>query len=125
VALTQALSPLQQLRQVRHGQWLDVLQRRLGAALAAPELPPAQAWAIYLFGSRARGDWDGYSDTDLLVVAQSPELAASLADLISEAGIAEDVLAIDQAHWQGLDQAASPYWAGIKRQAQRLAGQLP
>ena len=30
---------------------------------------------IYLFGSRARGDWDGLSDTDLLVVAANKHLA--------------------------------------------------
>ena len=26
---------------------------------------------IYLFGSRARGDWDGLSDTDLIVVSDT------------------------------------------------------
>ena len=35
---------------------------------------------VYLFGSRARGDWDGFSDTDLLAVAATQELAEKQAD---------------------------------------------
>jgi predicted nucleotidyltransferase len=35
-------------------------------ASKASVVRPDQVW---LFGSRARGDWDGLSDVDLLVVA--------------------------------------------------------
>ena len=42
----------QDLCQRRHPQWLTELKQQ-----------------IYLFGSRARGNWDGLSDTNLLVVA--------------------------------------------------------
>ena len=48
------MTSFQDLRQRRHAQWLTELKQQ-----------------IYLFGSRARGDWDGLSDTDLLVVADS------------------------------------------------------
>jgi predicted nucleotidyltransferase len=37
---------------------------------------------VWLFGSLARGDWDAYSDVDLLAVAPSKVLADHLADAL-------------------------------------------
>ena len=65
-----SVSPLQQLRDQRHRSWLTALHQQLGEALASEQADPS-LWAIYLFGSRARGDWDGFSDTDLLVVGST------------------------------------------------------
>ena len=54
------------LRTQRHGQWLKELRLALEDVMESSLERPDQ---IDLFGSRARGDWDGLSDTDLLVVA--------------------------------------------------------
>ena len=45
----------------------------------------------------ARGYWDGFSDTDLLVVAANQDAAERAADQLAAALVAEDVLAIHQA----------------------------
>ena len=54
------LSTLERLRQQRHERWLNDLQQQLAETLG--DLP----CRVWRFGSRARGDWDGVSDTDLL-----------------------------------------------------------
>ena len=47
-------------------QWLTELKQQTQSILKSQAKPPQQ---IYVFGSRARDNWDGLSDTDLLVVA--------------------------------------------------------
>ena len=47
------------------------------------------------YGSLARGDWDGFSDIDLLVVAANQDAAERVADQLIEALVGDDVLAID------------------------------
>jgi hypothetical protein len=110
-------SRLEALRQARHGTWLEELRRRIAAALA-----PAAGWQavpceVHLFGSRARGDWDGYSDTDLLVVAEAAEQAERVADRLREAGVGDDVLALGSSRWDSMAGSDSPYWRAIRAQA--------
>ncbi len=80
---------------------------------------------ILLFGSRARGDWDGYSDTDLLVVAPTRAEAERWADRLLEAGLAHDVVALDHPTWSGLDTSDSPHWRSVKSQAVPLLRHEP
>jgi AbrB family looped-hinge helix DNA binding protein len=47
------------------------------------------------YGSLARGDWDGFSDTDLLVVAANQDAAERAADQLMEDLVGDDVLAGD------------------------------
>lgn len=61
--------------------------------------PPQQ---IHLFVSRARGDWNGLSDTDLLVVADSKREAESWADQLLDGGLAQDVIGLDKEALQDL-----------------------
>jgi len=119
-----SVSPLQQLRDQRHRDWLTALQQQLGEALAS-ERADSALWAIHLFGSRARGDWDGFSDTDLLVVGCDQPLAEQLADRLRSAGLGDDVVAMDQSRWSQLTADSSPYWCGVARDARRLMGDLP
>ena len=119
-----SVSPLQQLRDRRHRGWLTALHQQLGEALASDQADPS-LWAIYLFGSRARGDWDGFSDTDLLVVGCDQPLAERLAERLRSAGIGDDVVAMDQSRWSQLAADPSPYWSGVARDALRLVGDLP
>ena len=76
--------------------------------------------SVWLFGSLARGDWDGFSDIDLLVVAANQDAAERAADQLIEALVGDDVLAIDQERWQAMDRSPSPHWRAIRAQAIRL-----
>ena len=112
------MTSFRQLRQQRHGAWLAELKRQLGEVLdAGPERRPEQ---IYLFGSRARGDWDGLSDTDLLVVGACKSDAELWVNLLLERGLAQDVIGIDQEAWIQLPDHPSAIWRGVARDAQPL-----
>ena len=76
--------------------------------------------SVWLFGSLARGDWDGFSDTDLLVVAGDQDAAERAADQLMEALVGDDVLAIDQERCQAMARSPSPHWRAIRAQAIRL-----
>jgi HEPN domain-containing protein len=99
------------LRGQRHGRWLEDLQQRLAETLG--DLP----CRVWLFGSRARGDWDGLSDTDLLVEADCAELAELAADKLRAALVGDDVLAMDHSGWQAMAASPSPHWRAVHAQA--------
>ncbi|TVS06889.1 MAG: nucleotidyltransferase domain-containing protein [Cyanobium sp. PLM2.Bin73] len=52
---------------------------RQGAQRVAAAHAESEVW---LFGSLARGDWDAYSDVDLLAIAPSQAAAEALADAL-------------------------------------------
>ena len=107
-----------QLRQQRHRAWLAELKQQLDELLAATnESRPDQ---IYLFGSRARGDWDGLSDTDLLVVASNQSDVEQWVNLLLDQGLAQDVIGLDREAWMQLPAHPSPIWRGVARDAQPL-----
>jgi len=62
------------------------------------------------YGSLAHGDWDGFSDNDLLVVAANQDAAERAADQLMEALVGDDVLAIDQDRGQAMARSPSPHW---------------
>lgn len=125
------ITSFQQLRQQRHTQWLAALKQRINALLEAD--PTDDEWPgslvrpdqIYLFGSRARGDWDGLSDTDLLVVARSTREAERWADRLLDQGVAQDVIGLDRDAWQQLPQHSSVIWRHVARDAQPLLETQP
>lgn len=108
------LSPLERLRRRRHERWLEALQQQLAETLVEV---PCRVW---LFGSRARGDWDGYSDTDLLVEADCAQLAERAANQLRSALVGDDVLALDHRQWQAMADSPSPHWRAIQAQARCL-----
>lgn len=105
------ITSIQQLRQQRHAQWLAGLKERINALLDAEPVdaqghrqacesgPMVRPDQIYLFGSRARGDWDGLSDTDLLVVPRNTHEAERWADRLLEQGLAQDAIGLDREAW--------------------------
>ena len=112
------MTSFRQLRQQRHGAWLAELKRQLGEVLdAETERRPER---IYLFGSRARGDWDGLSDTDLLVVWSSTSDAEIWVNLLLDRGLAQDVIGLDHEAWMELPAHPSAIWRGVARDAQPL-----
>ena len=110
-------TPFEILRQQRHGAWLADLTTRLEQLVASSTSAYRDPLEILLFGSRARGDWDGLSDTDLLVVAPKKQQADLWADRLLDTGLAQDVVAFDQTSWQELAASPSPYWRSVKSQA--------
>jgi predicted nucleotidyltransferase len=110
-------TPFELLRQQRHGAWLADLTTRLEQLVSNSDIADKGTLEILLFGSRARGDWDGLSDTDLLVVAVEKQQASLWVDRLLDAGLAQDVVAFDQTSWQALAASPSPYWRSVKAQA--------
>ena len=110
-------TPFEIVRQQRHAAWLADLTTRLKQLVANSDIADKGTLEILLFGSRARGDWDGLSDTDLLVVAAEKQQASLWGDRLLDAGMAQDVVAFDQTSWQALAASPSPYWRSVKAQA--------
>ena len=79
--------------------------------------PNADLW---LFGSWARGDWDAFSDVDLLAIAPSRGEANRLAEAVLDAAMADDVRALTELEWQERRNGDDPYWSAIGRDALRL-----
>jgi len=90
---------------------------RLRVTALLPHHPGASVW---LFGSWARGDWDGLSDVDLLAIAADQGDAEALADSLLAAGLADDVIALSEPRWQRLRRSEDPYWRAIGAEALRL-----
>ena len=93
------MTSFQDLRQRRHAQWLTELKQQIKAIVESQAKPPQQ---IYLFGSRARGDWDGLSDTDLLVVADCKVEAERWADQLLDGVLAQGLIGLAQEAWLSL-----------------------
>jgi len=115
--VTHPLSPLERLRRSQQQRWLADRREALAQALAGTVLSGPGGFLVFLFGSRARGDWDGYSDTDLLVVAPTRQQAELLADRLLADGLGDDVIALSQADWAAAAESPSPYWRSIRAQA--------
>ena len=65
--------------------------------------------SLWLFGSLARGDWDAFSDVDVLAVGRDQECADRLSDQVLACGMADDVIALPEKEWQELPQGHAPY----------------
>ena len=121
---SQNLITLQKLREGVQQRFEADLLERLQGALAVPALGLG-SYEVWLFGSRARGDWDGHSDTDLLVVADSQENADELADALLDASCGADVIALSHASWDAMATSESPHWRSIHQQARQLLSFRP
>lgn len=86
----------------------------------APLIRACPGASVLLFGSLARGDWDGFSDVDLLAIASTQAQASHLAEALLSAGLADDVIALSEARWRELQASGDPYWAAIGRDALAL-----
>ena len=89
--MTASESTFAPLRRRERERRIAALRQRLRDTLGTNDC------SVWLFGSLARGDWDAFSDTDLLVVAANQNEAERAADQLAAVLVAEDVLAIHQA----------------------------
>ena len=111
IASESTFSPLRRRERQRR---ITALRQRLWDTLGTNDC------SVWLFGSLARGDWDGFSDIDLLVVGTNQDEAERAADQLIESLVGDDVLAIDQERWQAMAISTSPHWRAIRAQAIRL-----
>ena len=106
------MASVPEIRKRLRGQRIETLRSSIEPLLAGKA--GAEVW---LFGSLARGDWDAYSDVDLLAVAPSKALADQLADDLLDARLGDDVIALTTERWQQLRRGDDPYWRAIGRDA--------
>ena len=103
------------IRRRKRDEKIGLLQQQASDLLLAH--PNTHLW---LFGSWARGDWDGFSDVDVLAVAPNRSQASALADAVLDQEMADDVLALTEQEWQERRTGNDPYWRAIGRDAVRL-----
>ena len=108
-----SMSSFAALRIKKQNQWTIQLQAQLEAVVQQHQINEQWLDQIWLFGSRARGDWDGYSDTDLVVVAEHQVQAARWVDHWIDAGVVADVIAMDRKAWQKLPNHDSAIWRAV------------
>ena len=113
------------LRAERQTTWRAELAQRLSLLVNERRFVGPLPDQVWLFGSRARGDWDGWSDTDLIVVAEEPAMAERWADYLMTAGLGADVIAMNREQWQALPSHPSAIWRAVAEQAIPLLGQQP
>ena len=121
----EALSTLARIRQKRHLDWLAEMRRqvqKLGARCVADGVGIE---AVLLFGSRARGDFDGRSDVDLIAVGTTPSDAEAVADALAEAHLGDDLIALSLEDWQGKARSTHPTWRSIHAEAIPLFERQP
>ena len=116
------MTSLAALRTQLQGQWLKELCLALADVLETSLERPDQ---IDVFGSRARGDWDDLSDTDLLVVAANHHEANVWVDRLLDAGLAEDVIGLDRESWAQLPKSQSVVWRNAAKDAIPLLEDKP
>jgi len=109
-------STVSAIRRRKRDARISLLRQQANAVLS--EQPGGSLW---LFGSWARGDWDGFSDVDVLAVAPNRSQASDLADAVLRHGMADDVLALTDAEWLERRNGDDPYWTAIGRDAVRLS----
>lgn len=110
------MATLSAIRNERRSQRLITLNEAVTAVLR--DHPQGEVW---LFGSLARGDWDAYSDVDLLAIGPSTTEAQRLGDALQSACLGDDVLALSSDDWQRLRSGDDPYWRLIGAEAMQLA----
>jgi len=101
--------------EIRHRKRLEKIERLQAEANVLVGLHPGTG--LWLFGSLARGDWDAYSDVDVLAVAPSQGEADQLADAVLSAGLADDALALTEHEWARQRNSDDPYWRAIAQDA--------
>ena len=106
--MTASESTFAPLRRRERERRIMALRQRLQDTLGTNDC------SVWLFGSLARGDWDGFSDIDLLVVAANQDAAERAADQLMEALVGDDMLAIDHERWQAMAISPSHHWRAIR-----------
>lgn len=119
------LSTLARIRQERFLDWLAEMRRQVqqvGVRCAARGIGIE---AVMLFGSRARGDFDGHSDLDLIAVGTTSSDAEAVADALAEAYLGDDLIALSLDDWLGKARSSHSTWRAIHAEAIPLFERQP
>jgi predicted nucleotidyltransferase len=111
------VSTLERIRRQRHASWLEDLRARVQPVAERCRQHGIDAEAVLLFGSRARGDFDGFSDTDLIAVGSSDQHAEALADALATARLGDDIVPLSQESWQNRATSSHPSWRAAHAEA--------
>ena len=111
------LSQLARIRQERHQAWLEQMRSRCHAVGDACINHGVAIEQVLLFGSHARGDFDGYSDIDLIAVGKTQIDAEAVADALADAHLGDDLIAMSKQDWQQKAESQSPSWRAIFAEA--------
>ena len=111
------LSQLARIRLERHQAWLEQMRSRCHAVGDACINHGVAIEQVLLFGSRARGDFDGYSDIDLIAVGKTQIDAEAVADALADAHLGDDLIAMSKQDWQQKAESQSPSWRAIFAEA--------
>ena len=87
---------IKELKAEKHHEKLSLLRASVKEIVNREKMEPQ---FVILFGSYARGDFNGFSDVDLIVVDQNRDQADRLACSIQEQGLADDVLTLNLVEW--------------------------
>ena len=96
------------IRERKREERIQALRSQAGSLLTTFD-----GCSLWLFGSLARGDWDAFSDVDVLAVGRDQGCADRLADQVLACGMADDVIALTVHEWQKLREGHDPYWRAI------------
>ncbi len=107
------LSQLACIKQERHRAWLEQMRNRCHAVGDACLNNGVGIEQVLLFGSRARGDFDGYSDVDLIAVGKTQIDAEAVADALADAHLGDDLIAMSIRDWQQKAESQNPSWRAI------------
>lgn len=111
------LSKLARIRQERHQAWLEQMRSRCHAVGDACLNHGVGIEQVLLFGSRARGDFDGYSEIDQIAVGKTQIDAEAVADALADAHLGDDLIAMSKKDWQQKAESQSPSWRAIFAEA--------
>ena len=87
---------IKELKAIKHNEKLSLLRASVKEILHREKMEPQYG---IVFGSYARGEFNGFSDVDLIVVDHNRNQADRLACSILEQGLADDVLTLNSEEW--------------------------
>ena len=95
---------IKELKVKKHHEKLSLLQASVKEIVNREKMEPQ---FVILFGSYARGDFNGFSDVELIVVDHNRDQAELLACSIQEQGLADDVLSLNAVEWNQKEKSDS------------------
>ena len=105
---------IKELKAKKHHEKLSLLRASVKEIVNREKMEPQ---FVILFGSYARGDFNGFSDVDLIVVDQNRDQADRLACSIQEQGLADDVLTLNSVEWNQKKKSDSLFWKSILQES--------
>jgi len=105
---------IKELKAKKHDEKLSLLRASVKEIVHREKMEPQY---VILFGSYARGDFNGFSDVDLIVVDHNRDQAERLACSIQEQGLADDVLTLNSEEWNQKKKSNSLFWKSILQES--------